>query len=91
MRPAIVTIYFGGQHLEKVYKRIEVYSYSNILAICGGLLGLFMGVSVISIIEFIYYSTLRLYWAIRKGNFQTTVAPFKKEPINDGFSNMPNA
>lgn len=32
---------------------------------CGGFLGLFMGVSMISIIEIFYYSTLRLFWIIR--------------------------
>ena len=32
------------------------------MAICGGLLGLFLGATVLSIIEIVYYSSLRLFW-----------------------------
>lgn len=35
------------------------------MANCGGLLGLFMGVSVLSIVEVIYYFTLRLGCTLR--------------------------
>lgn len=47
-------------------RRIEKYTYTDFLATCGGLLGLFLGVSALSIIEFIYYSTLRLYWTMQQ-------------------------
>lgn len=34
------------------------------LAVCGGLCGLCLGISALSIIEFLYFSTLRLYWSL---------------------------
>lgn len=40
--------------------RTEAYTYSDFIASCGGLLGLFMGVSMLSVIELFYYLTLRL-------------------------------
>ncbi|XP_066904744.1 pickpocket protein 28 [Halyomorpha halys] len=42
--------------------RNELYGIVDFLANCGGLLGLFYGVSVLSFVELLYYSTLRL-WA----------------------------
>lgn len=44
---------------------LHVYSETDFLANCGGLLGLFMGVSLLSIVEFIYYCTLRLCCTLR--------------------------
>lgn len=41
-------------------KRSELYGQTDFLANCGGLLGLFMGVSILSIVEIIYYLTIRL-------------------------------
>lgn len=41
-------------------KRSELYGQTDFLANCGGLLGLFMGVSLLSIVEIIYYLTIRL-------------------------------
>lgn len=46
------------------YERGARYTFADFLGICGGLLGLFLGVSALSVIEFIYYSTLRLYWKL---------------------------
>ncbi|XP_055840677.1 pickpocket protein 28-like [Episyrphus balteatus] len=41
-------------------KRSELYSMSDFIANCGGLLGLFMGVSILSLVELVYFLTLRL-------------------------------
>ncbi|CRK87601.1 CLUMA_CG001397, isoform A [Clunio marinus] len=41
-------------------KRSELYGLSEFMANCGGLLGLFMGVSILSLMEIVYYITLRL-------------------------------
>ncbi|XP_055382467.1 pickpocket protein 28-like [Condylostylus longicornis] len=41
-------------------KRSELYGTTDFLANCGGLLGLFMGVSALSIIELVYFCTVRL-------------------------------
>ncbi|XP_055294959.1 pickpocket protein 28-like [Sitodiplosis mosellana] len=47
-------------------KRVELYTFSDFLAICGGLLGLFLGISALSIIELVYYFTLRWFWIVRR-------------------------
>jgi hypothetical protein len=38
----------------------------DFLANCGGLLGLFMGVSFLSILEIFYSCTVRLYYNLKK-------------------------
>jgi hypothetical protein len=42
-------------------ERSELFGIVDFIGNCGGLLGLFMGVSVLSIIEFIYYFTIRFF------------------------------
>lgn len=46
-------------------KRSELVGLTDFVSSCGGLLGLFMGVSILSIVEFIYYFSLRLFCSIR--------------------------
>ncbi|XP_038106192.1 pickpocket protein 28 [Culex quinquefasciatus] len=41
--------------------RNEMYGLTDFVANCGGLLGLFMGVSLLSLVELIYFCTLRPY------------------------------
>lgn len=41
-------------------KRSELYGTVDFYANCGGILGLFTGASVLSIVEIIYFWTLRL-------------------------------
>lgn len=41
--------------------RSETITISDFMASCGGLLGLFMGISVLSIVELIYFFTLHLF------------------------------
>lgn len=51
------------------YKRYESFGSVELLSNIGGLLGLFLGVSVLSIIETIYFFTLRLFndiWCKKK-------------------------
>lgn len=48
--------------------RSEAYTIADTIASCGGLLGLFMGVSVLSVIELLYYFTLRLCCKMRQHN-----------------------
>lgn len=38
---------------------------TDFAAACGGLLGLFMGISLLSIVEFVYYFPLRIFCSIR--------------------------
>lgn len=47
-------------------RRAEVYSLVDFIANCGGILGLFMGISILSIVEIVYFSTLRLGCSLRR-------------------------
>lgn len=47
-------------------KRSELYGQTDFLANAGGLLGLFMGVSILSLVEVVYFFTLRVYYRARK-------------------------
>ncbi|XP_037043764.1 pickpocket protein 28-like [Bradysia coprophila] len=59
----------GRSSLQITYKlpfftknvRTELHSLSEFFSNCGGSLGLFLGVSIFSIIELIYFCTVRLY------------------------------
>lgn len=63
VHPSDVIIFFK-KYTVNTLKRSEQYSYADFMAICGGLLGLFLGVSALSIIEFFYYTTVRLFCTI---------------------------
>ncbi|GJQ80381.1 hypothetical protein Trydic_g12243 [Trypoxylus dichotomus] len=43
-------------------KRDVIFGFSNVLVSIGGMAGLFLGCSVLSFIEIIYFFTLRLFW-----------------------------
>jgi Amiloride-sensitive sodium channel len=47
-------------------ERQERYGRTDFLANCGGLLGLFLGISVISLLEIFYYCTIRLWSNLKK-------------------------
>lgn len=47
-------------------KRSELYGQTDFLANCGGLLGLFMGVSILSLVEVLYFFTLRVWYRLKK-------------------------
>lgn len=55
-----VSIFFKEEEFP-VSKRSELYSGFELVGTIGGLLGLFMGISVLSVLEVIYYFTLRLF------------------------------
>ncbi|KAG4078929.1 hypothetical protein HA402_010881 [Bradysia odoriphaga] len=46
-------------------KRSELVGLTDFVSSCGGLLGLFMGVSILSIVELFYYVSLRLFCFMR--------------------------
>lgn len=82
-----VDIFFRDPYVI-VEKRIEMYSYTNFLAICGGLLGLYLGISTLSIVEFVYYLTLRLYWSLQRWKCDKiiNVQPIKKSGTTIGIT-----
>lgn len=81
MLPSSVMIFFREQEVVAI-QRTALYTYTDFLAICGGLLGLLLGVSALSVIEFIYYSTLRLYWTLRGLKANNTVVPVNRNLIS---------
>ena len=60
---AVTHIYFDSLHFLQT-ERDEVYSAIDFIANIGGLLGLCMGVSIISGLELFYFFTARLYYNI---------------------------
>lgn len=71
-------------------ERIELYSVADFLAICGSLLGLFVGASVLSIIELIYFATLHLFWKVRLGRLNNAIAPSNDEVESSSSPNDQN-
>lgn len=45
--------------------RTELHTLDDFIATFGGLFSLFIGASILSIVELIYYSTIRIYFAYR--------------------------
>lgn len=56
---SLVHIEFINDYVE-VLKRIEFRSFHNFLASAGGLFGLFIGASFLSLFEFIYFFVIRI-------------------------------
>ncbi|KAJ6650121.1 Pickpocket protein 28, partial [Pseudolycoriella hygida] len=65
MCPARLAIFFKENQFITT-ERSELYGPTDFLANCGGLLGLFMGVSLLSFVEILYHITLRLCCNLRK-------------------------
>jgi Amiloride-sensitive sodium channel len=58
-----VTFYFSeNQFLAS--ERKEIYGKTDFLADCGGILGLCLGISVMSLLEIIYFCTMRLWCSL---------------------------
>lgn len=65
-------------------KRAELFGITDFIANCGGLLGLFMGVSLLSIVEIIYFCTIR--WIYRlKGKRQASSGSSSSSKILNGM------
>ncbi|XP_054267290.1 pickpocket protein 28-like [Macrosteles quadrilineatus] len=61
VRLSRVSIYFKESQFITSRRR-ELIGYADFLSQCGGLLGLFSGFSIMSLVEIIYYVTLRLWY-----------------------------
>lgn len=80
MKPSRVGVYFKENHYVAI-KRYEIYSHSELLATCGGLLALFFGASILSIFEFIYFFTIRL--CFKKNTMQNSPNAFRNSQNDD--------
>ncbi|XP_063988338.1 pickpocket protein 28-like isoform X2 [Diachasmimorpha longicaudata] len=63
---AVVHLYFVESQFPNLVKS-ELFGFIEFLSNIGGLLGLFMGFSFLSVVEIIYFMTLRLWCRITKG------------------------
>ncbi len=61
---AVIHVYFKSLHFMQ-NERGELYGFTDFFSNVGGLLGLCLGFSALSLIEFIYFFTLRLILNIR--------------------------
>lgn len=59
-----VIVTFKDEHLVPI-KHFESYNRTDFIAIAGSLISLFMGASLLSIIEMFYYLTVRIHSAYR--------------------------
>ena len=60
---AVLHIYFEKLHFI-VHQRGKLYTTIEIISNIGGLLGLCLGFSIISLLEIVYFFTARLYYNI---------------------------
>lgn len=71
--------YFGADEYAAL-KRHATYGTVSFLSNCGGLLGLFLGMSALSVIEVFYFFVIRLTSDfIRKFRRHTKVEPFNRQ------------
>lgn len=64
MSYAYIMLFFKEDHFIAL-KRAELFGITDFIANCGGLLGLFMGVSLLSIVEIIYFCTIRWIYRLK--------------------------
>lgn len=67
---AIVRIFFNKKQFISS-KRSKLYGHIELLANFGGLLGLFLGISLLSFVEIIYFFTLRIYFLMKRNILPT--------------------
>lgn len=58
---AVVQIFYAEKHFRRQY-RDELIGFTEFLSNIGGLLGLFMGFSFVSIVEIVYFFSLRPFF-----------------------------
>ncbi|PNF20288.1 hypothetical protein B7P43_G14391, partial [Cryptotermes secundus] len=61
---SVFHLYFGSRNTLRLKQDVLYYWY-DLLSNFGGICGLFVGFSLISIVEFVYFFTLRLFFAAR--------------------------
>lgn len=73
---SVVTIFFKDDDFI-FSKRSELYSFTDFIANFGGILGLFLGVSILSLVEIIYFM------AFRKIDDETASQHSRNESVSD--------
>ncbi len=58
---AILNVYFKNLHFMR-QERGELFGFVDLFSNIGGLMGLCMGLSALSVVEFIYFFSMRIYF-----------------------------
>lgn len=75
-----LAIFFGNSRVEGI-QRSPLYTVPDFMAVCGGLLGLFLGLSTLSIIQFIHSFAIRLFCLIRQFKHDNDVIPIQQNAV----------
>ncbi|XP_029036825.2 pickpocket protein 28-like [Osmia bicornis bicornis] len=78
---AVVHLFFVDSQFTK-YVKNELFGFTEFLSSTGGLLGLFMGFSFLSLVEIIYFATLRLWCRVQKNKHTHNV--LQVHPLDSG-------
>ncbi|XP_048479066.1 pickpocket protein 28-like [Plutella xylostella] len=62
---SVIEVYYKQERFPSI-RRSELFGVTDVVANCGGLLGLFLGFSFLSLVEIVYFTTLRLFCQIRR-------------------------
>lgn len=54
-----------------IYYRSLLYGFTDLLTSIGGAAGLFLGASVLSFVEVVYYSTIHLFFYIKENRWKS--------------------
>ncbi|KAG7308210.1 hypothetical protein JYU34_006880 [Plutella xylostella] len=60
-----IEVYYKQERFPSI-RRSELFGVTDVVANCGGLLGLFLGFSFLSIVEIVYFTTLRICCKLRR-------------------------
>lgn len=72
-------------------RRSELYGKIDFIASIGGIMGLFMGVSLLSIVEFFYFGTLRLGCNLRSRRIEKRRLSEKQRFLSPASIDAPSA
>lgn len=88
-KPTRFQVYFKENEFITL-TRSELYGPIDFIASCGGLLGLFMGASFLSIVELLYFCLLRLCCNIRTNRKQEAASTVQEERKKEGEGRIDN-
>lgn len=77
----MIKISFRKSQMETL-RRTSSRNFMEFLAMCGGLLGLFLGISILSVVELIYYFSIYLFCVIRRSRIVNVVIPAQQKTTN---------
>lgn len=68
--------------------RSELFGKTDLVASCGGILGLFLGISLISFVEFMYFCVIHPFFYLRKEDKSIKTLKSKKSETFSKFRSV---